>query len=653
MQIWFIRKIKLPEKTEKLKVERNAVILSHNYQPGEIQDLADFCGDSADRIKMDETEKKSVGIVETQTMLVVEQDKPLQLECGKTLGPIDVAYETYGKLNEAGDNAILICHALSGSAHIAGLNNPDDAKPGWWEVMVGPGKSIDTNKYFVICSNFLGGCSGTTGPSSVNPETGKAYGLEFPIITIADMVRVQKLLLDKLGIKQLLACVGGSIGGMQVLQWSIDYPEFVKAAIPIATTTHLGAQSIAFDAVGRNAILADPNFAGGQYTPEKGPDGGLGIARMIGHITYLSEHGMREKFGRELRNADSYSYDLNSEFSVETYLDHQGQSFVERFDANSYLYITKAADYFDLKKSGNGSLSEAFANTSCRFLVISFASDWLFTPQQSEEIINALAATDKDVSYCNIDSPSGHDAFLLEHEKLGLLIGSFLEATYYQATNPGKYIFKDFQCQHTAESLKHATRARIDYELIESLIEPRSCVLDVGCGDGELLARLIADKNITAKSVELDQELVIHCIRRGLSTIHRDIEQGLGQYANDSFDYAILSQTLQTVKEPEKVFAELLRVAKKVIVSFPNFAHWRCRAQLFFGGNAPVTKQLPFEWCNTPNIHCLSLKDFEQFCKRLAIKIEKKIPLIKRRLSPVRFAPNLLAEQVIYVTSKE
>jgi len=600
---------------------------------------------------MTKTGKNSVGIVQTKIIRVVEPDKPLELECGKTLGPIDVAYETYGQINEAGDNVILICHALSGDAHVAGFNSPDDKKGGWWDVMVGPGKGIDTNKYFVICSNFLGGCSGTTGPSSLNPATGKPYGLDFPIITIADMVKVQKLLLDKLGIKQLLACVGGSIGGMQVLQWAIEYPDFVKAAIPIATATHLGAQSIAFDAVGRNAILADPNFAGGQYTTEKGPGRGLGIARMIGHITYLSEQGMREKFGRQLRNANDYSYDFNSEFSVETYLDHQGQSFVERFDANSYLYITKAADYFDLSR-GKG-LNEAFANTNCRFLVISFASDWLFTPAQSEEIISALAAADKDVSYCNIDSPSGHDAFLLEHEKLGLLIGSFIQATYYQITNPGKYIFKDFQCQHTAESVKQVTRARIDYELIESLIEPHSNVLDVGSGDGELLTRLIEDKNITAKSVELDQELVIHCIRRGLSTIHWDIERGLAQYSDGSFDYAILSQTLQTVKEAEKVFAELLRVAKKVIVSFPNFAHWRCRVQLFFGGNAPITKQLPFEWYNTPNIHCLSLKDFERFCKRLAVRVEKRTPLIKNRLSPVRFAPNLFAEQVIYVTSKE
>jgi len=595
--------------------------------------------------------QNSVGLVETKTIRVVQPDKPLRLQCGKTLAPVDVAYETYGQLNQAGDNAVLICHALSGSAHVAGKNSPDDAKDGWWEVMVGPGKGIDTNKYFVICSNFLGGCSGTTGPGSINPKTDKPYGLDFPIITIADMVKVQKLLLEKLGIKQLLACIGGSIGGMQVLRWAVDYPDFIKAAIPIATTTHLGAQSIAFDAVGRNAILADPNFQNGQYTAQKGPDGGLGIARMIGHITYLSEQGMREKFGRDLRNADSYSYDLNSGFSVETYLDYQGQSFVERFDANSYLYITKAADYFDLKK-GTNSLSDAFADSNCRFLVISFDSDWLFTPQQSEEIINALAATDKDVSYCNIDSPSGHDAFLLEHEKLGLLISGFLEATYYQTTNPGKFVLRDFQPQHTENSLNHATRVRIDYKLIESLIEPKSSVLDVGCGDGELLARLIEDKNITAKSVEIDQELVIHCVRRGLSTIHRDIERGLEQYADGSFDYAILSQTLQTVKEPQQVFSELLRVAKKVIVSFPNFAHWRCRTQLFFGGEAPVTKQLPFEWCNTPNIHCLSLNDFEVFCKGLGVKIEKKIPLIKSRLIPVRFAPNLFAEQVIYVTSK-
>jgi homoserine O-acetyltransferase len=600
---------------------------------------------------MTEVEEKSVGLVQTKLIRIVEPGRPLELECGETLAPIDVAYETYGKLNEAGDNSVLICHALSGDAHVAGYHSPDDAKPGWWDIMVGPGKGIDTNRYFVICSNFLGGCRGTTGPSSTNPVTGKPYGLDFPIITIADMVKVQKLLLDKLGIEKVLAVIGGSIGGMQVLQWAIEYPDFVRAAIPIATTSHLGAQSIAFDAVGRNAILADPNFTGGQYADEEGPNRGLAIARMIGHITYLSEQGMREKFGRQLRNAENYSYDFNSEFAVETYLDHQGQSFVERFDANSYLFITKAADYFDLGKD-YGSLKEAFAQTKCRFLVISFESDWLFTPDQSRTIVNALVANDKDVSFCNIASPYGHDAFLLEPETLGSFISGFLDATHRPGVKKEHKSTKT-QDDYNGNNLAQANRIRVDYDVIESLIEPNSTVLDIGCGDGELLANLTADKNITGEGVELDQDLVLTCVNRGIPIIQQDVEYGLENYADRSYDYVILSQTVQTVKIPEKVFNELLRIGRKVIVSFPNFAHWRCRAQLFFGGNAPVTKQLPFDWFDTPNIHCLSLKDFDRFCKRLGVKVEKKIPLIKTSLSPVRFAPNLFAEQVIYVTSKE
>ncbi|MBA7662361.1 Bifunctional methionine biosynthesis protein MetXA/MetW [subsurface metagenome] len=599
---------------------------------------------------MVEIGENSVGIVKTERIRLVEPEQPLELGCGKKLAPIDVAYETYGELNDAKDNAVLICHALSGNAHVAGVNSPDDKKPGWWDVMVGPGKGIDTNKYFVICSNFLGGCSGTTGPSSINPATQKPYGLDFPIITIGDMVKVQKLLLDKLGVKELLAVIGGSIGGMQVLQWAIEYPDFVKAAIPVATTTHLGAQSIAFDAVGRNAILGDANFASGQYKSEQGPDRGLAIARMIGHITYLSEQGMREKFGRQLRGADRYSYDFNSEFAVETYLDHQGQSFVERFDANSYLYITKAADYFDLEKD-YGTLARAFANVKSRFLVVSFASDWLYTPAQSRAIVDSLATNRKDVTYCDIASPYGHDAFLLETEVLGRFICCFLQATYRPEG-------EQQPCSCYARSMRQlgkfeqAHRTRVDYELIQSFIEPNTTVLDVGCGDGELLTNLIKDKNIKGEGIELNQELVLDCVCRGLPVIQQDIEQGLGYYGDKSLDYVILSQTVQTVKNPEKVFTELLRIGKKVIVSFPNFAHWRCRAQLFFSGTAPVTKQLPFEWHNSPNIHFLSLKDFDEFCKELGVKVEKKIPLAKTRLSPVRFAPNLFAEQVIYVTSK-
>ena len=602
-------------------------------------------------IQMKQIGQNSVGIVQTENLCVAEAEHPLTLECGKKLGPIDVAYETYGRLDPAGDNAILICHALSGNAHVAGYNSPSDKKPGWWDAMVGPGKGIDTNRYYVICSNFLGGCSGTTGPSSINPATGKPYGLDFPIITIADMVKVQKLLLDRLGIKKLLAVIGGSIGGMQVLQWMIDYPDFIKAGIPVATTTHLGAQSIAFDAVGRNAILADANFAGGQYHDKGGPDRGLAIARMIGHITYLSEHGMRDKFGRNLRHTDRYGYDLSSEFAVETYLDYQGQTFVERFDANSYLYITKAADYFDLQKD-HGSLKKAFADVQARSLVVSFVSDWLFTPAQSRAIVEALAANRKDVTYCDIASAYGHDAFLLETETLGAFISCFLDVTY----QPDKRKQAELCCavgKRPTDEFADGHRIRADYEQIESLIEPNSTILDVGCGDGQLLANLIRDKGIQGEGIELRQEFVLDCVCRGLPTIQQDVEKGLDYYADKSFDYVILSQTVQTLREPEKVFTELLRVGKKVIVSFPNFAHWRCRVQLLLKGMAPVTKSLPFSWHDSPNIHVVSLKDFDAFCRKLGATVEKRVLLVKTRPMAVRIAPNLLAEQAIYVTSRE
>ncbi|MBN1124313.1 MAG: homoserine O-acetyltransferase [Sedimentisphaerales bacterium] len=592
----------------------------------------------------------SVGIVETQIVRVVDADAPLTLTSGKTLGPIDVAYETYGTLNEARDNVVLICHALSGNAHVAGYNGPDDRKPGWWDEMIGPGKGIDTNKYFVVCSNVLGGCCGTTGPSTVNPSTEKPYGLEFPIITIADMVNVQKRLLDKLGIDRILCVVGGSMGGMQVLQWAIAYPDMVQNVAAIATTTRLGAQAIAFDAVGRNAILADGCFANGQYHDKDTPAHGLSIARMVGHITYLSEAGMHEKFGRQLRQAQDYRYDFNSEFAVETYLDYQGQTFVERFDANSYLYITKAMDYFDLAKE-HGDLPSAFRNTKCGFLVVSFSSDWLFTPKQSEEICDALTSLCRQVSYCNIDSPYGHDAFLLEPETLGSILSGFLDSTWNDIRGVLDRSAKGPSPRYKDHN--DARRIRVDYELIESLIEPESKVLDVGCGDGELLVRLIRDKQIQAEGIELDQDMVVHCIGRGLPVIHRDIERGLGTYCQQCFDYAILSQTVQTVKDPALVFREMHRVAKKVIVSFPNFAHWMCRLQLLLGGRAPVTGQLPFGWHNSPNIHFLSLQDFDEFCHQLGYRIEKKIPLGKRRSRPVRVLPNLLATQAVYVTCRK
>lgn len=594
----------------------------------------------------------SVGIVTTKKIEVVSKDSPLVLDSGKSLGPIEVAYETYGQLSEKKDNAILICHALSGNAHLAGYNNQDDKKPGWWDSMVGPGKGIDTDKYFVICSNFLGGCSGTTGPTNINPATGKAYGLDFPIITIDDMVKVQKLLIEKLGIERLLAVIGGSMGGMQVLRWAIDYPDSVDSAIVIASTARLSAQSIAFDAVGRNAILADNNFAAGQYYNSEGPNEGLAIARMIGHITYLSEKGMREKFGRDLRSDKNYTYQFKSEFAIETYLDYQGQSFVERFDANSYLYITKAMDYFDLVRD-YGSLEKAFESVKTRFLIVSFSSDWLFTPEQSEDMMHALVANGKDVSYCNIESGYGHDAFLIETKTLGDLISGFIQTTKEKLAGRKSNGSFTGTAVKGLKMYERAKRTRVDYDLIESMILPNSRVLDVGCGDGELLLRLIEDKNIKPEGIELDQNLVASAIGRGLSVIHRDIEREINSYADDSFDYVLLSQTMQTLRSPDKVFKQLLRVGKKVIVSFPNFAYIGSRLQLLFSGIAPITKELPFSWYNSPNIHFLSLKDFEKFCEHLGAKIEKKIPLVMNRPSFVRIFPNLLAEQAVYLTSKK
>lgn len=370
-------------------------------------------------------EQNSVGIVETQ-YFEFAKDSPLELDCGRTLGPITLAYETYGELSPAKDNAILVLHALSGDAHAAGYSSADEEKPsGWWDNMIGPGKGLDTNKYFIICANIIGGCKGSTGPSSIDPATGKQYGLTFPVVTIPDMVKAQKELIDHLGIERLLCVIGGSMGGMQVLQWVISYPEMVRLAIPIATTARLSPQAIAFDEVGRAAIMGDPGWMGGDYYGKSTPERGLSIARMIGHITYLSDKSMHQKFARKLQDKIEYDYDFVTDFQVESYLRYKGESFVKRFDANSYLYITKAMDYFDLAQ-GYDSLKETFEGITAKFLVISFSSDWLFPPYQSKEIVSALRQNNTEAVYTEIHSDYGHDAFLLEVEQLTRLISNFL-----------------------------------------------------------------------------------------------------------------------------------------------------------------------------------------------------------------------------------
>lgn len=382
--------------------------------------------------------ENSVGVVETKQWRFAEPPNELVLRSGVKLGPIDVAYETYGELTPARDNAVYICHALSGDAHVAGLHSPDDPKPGWWDVMVGPGKGIDTDRYFVICANCIGGCKGSTGPGSTDPRTGKPYGLNFPMVTVSDMVKVQHALLtEHLGLDKLLCVTGGSMGGMQVLQWAIDHPEMVESAIPIVTACRLNAQGIAFDEVGRQAIYSDPNWHDGSYYGRTPPNRGLAVARMTGHITYLSDRSMREKFGRSLQDRDEVGYDFGpADFQVESYLRHQGGSFVERFDANSYLYITKAMDYFDLA-ADHGSLIDAFKGVRSRFLVISYSSDWLFPTYQSKEIVRALQANGVVTTFCEMQSEYGHDAFLLEEAELSEMIRGFLHHTH-QALRGGK-----------------------------------------------------------------------------------------------------------------------------------------------------------------------------------------------------------------------
>jgi homoserine O-acetyltransferase len=365
---------------------------------------------------------------------MVQQDKyvelslPLPLDGGGSLDHVRIAYQTYGTLNEAKTNSVLICHALTGDQHVAS-DHPQSGKPGWWTSMVGPGKPIDTDRYFVICQNVLGGCQGTTGPSDTNPATSEPYGLSFPVITIADMVRAQAMTLDKLGIETLFAVIGGSMGGMQVLQWAVSYPDRVRAAIPIAASARHTAQNIAFHEVGRQAIKADPNWAAGNYyAAPQGPTKGLAVARMTAHITYLSEQALQDKFGRNLQDRDATSYSFDADFQVESYLRHQGITFVDRFDANAYLYITRAMDYFDLARDAGGTLSEAFKKTKARFCIVSFTSDWLFPTSESKEIVRALNALAAHVSFVEIESDKGHDAFLLEEAEFLDTVRGFLKS---------------------------------------------------------------------------------------------------------------------------------------------------------------------------------------------------------------------------------
>ncbi|MEI8040530.1 MAG: homoserine O-acetyltransferase [Verrucomicrobiota bacterium] len=578
----------------------------------------------------------------------VTLDQPLELELGGRLASVTVAYETYGQLNAVRSNAILLCHAISGDSHVAWHDEQDD--PGWWDILVGPGKPVDTNRFFVICPNLLGGCRGTTGPGSTDPATGKPYGRDFPTVTIGDMVEVQRRLVDHLGIGQLLAVVGGSLGGHQALTWAARFPERVQAVVPVATSPRLNSQALAFDVVGRNAIRRDPHYHGGQYYSEKHtPEVGLAIARMIGHITYLSQEAMTKKFDADRLRPRNVPTDFEKIFSVGSYLGLQGDRFVERFDANTYITLSMAMDLFDLGSTPE-ELAKTFRRAPCRWLVISFSSDWLFPPDQSREIVNALIASRIPVSYCNVQSACGHDAFLLPDDFpiYGEMIRAFLANLDGEQRVP---IARDDGKSQGPTSIFH--QHRLDYDRIVELTPASASILDLGCGSGTLLARLKEQNHRHLVGVELDERKILTCVSRGLDVVQADLNKGLGAFADQEFDCVVLSQTLQTVYDVEGVLTEMLRVGRTCIVSIPNFGYHRLRQMLTEEGRAPKSGGvLHYEWYNTPNIRFFTLADFEDFCRQKQIHVHRRIALDTEAGAEVFDNPNLNADLAIFVISR-
>jgi homoserine O-acetyltransferase len=575
-------------------------------------------------------------------------DGPVALELGGRLPSVTVAYETYGRLNAARDNAVLIGHAISGDSHVA-RHGPDD-DPGWWEIAVGPGKAIDTERWFVICPNVLGGCRGTTGPNSTNPATGEPYGPDFPAITIGDMVEVQRRLVDHLGIASLLGVVGGSMGGHQALAWATRHPDRVRAALAVASSARLTTQALAFDVVGRNAILRDPDFRGGRYYGQgAGPAVGLALARMLGHITYLSPQAMSEKFEADRLQPHDVPTEFEKRFSVGSYLAYQGDRFVERFDANSYVTLSMAIDLFDLGRTPE-ELAARLGRSRCRWLVVSFTSDWLFPPAQSLEIVDTLLALGKPVSYCNVESACGHDAFLLEDNVA--VYGELMRAHLARAAGGGEADDGDDDVYpHNPTSIFHPHR--LDYDRILDLIPAEASVLDVGCGPGGLLARLQRRGNPRLVGLELDEQAVLAAVRRGLDVVQGDANRGLAPFARGQFDFVVLSQTLQAVRDVETVIDSILRVGRRCIVSFPNFAYHKLRAMLAGEGRSPESPGLlRYKWYNTPNIRFFSIADFETFCREREVRVHQRIALDLESGREVFDDPNRLADMAIFVISR-
>lgn len=555
-------------------------------------------------------------VTETNFIRLEAPPGGFRLEKGGVLPRIDVAYETVGTLSPAKDNVVFVCHALTGDAHVAGRRPWEKAPSGWWSDMVKDGGGIDTSRHFVVCANVLGGCMGTTGPSSIDPATGEPWGSRFPEITVSDIVDVHFALLRQLGFEHVHAIVGGSFGGMQALCFGIRHPEFADKIVAIASGASLTSQALAFDVVGRNAIEQDPDFCGGDYYGGPRPSAGLALARELAHITYLSGEMMKKKFGRRRRDAPTASGPI---FEVESYLRHQGVKFIGRFDANSYLRICAAMDDFDLEKQAGGDLKKAFCDVRARFLTVALDGDWLFLPHQTDALARALLAAGKDVSAFCLDAPAGHDSFLVHTGELSRVIDAFLVR---EPSRPPTALDPDLVR---------------DYEALERMIpEGARTLLDVACGDGTLLDFIAARRpGMDGTGIDMAVPRAVRTLRSAHNVLLADADKGLSTIPDDSFDCAILSESLQVMRRPDRVLGELLRVAPVAIVSFPNFGMWKIPAALLFGGRMPVTKRLPFRWYDTPNIHLCTVRDFIDLCREKDIEVEETLHLSTLALSRI------------------
>ena len=552
--------------------------------------------------------------------LRVQFDTPLHLESGDILNQFQIQIEIYGRFNPQKSNAILVCHALTGDAHLAGKHLPTDRKSGWWDDLVGREKAFNPETHCIVCTHVLGGCNGSTGADAINPKTQEPYGTGFPNITIADMVNAQYVVMQALEVPKWSAVIGGSMGGFQALEWGIRFPQAVEKLVVIASGASYSTQGIAFNAVGRHAIMHDPDWQGGKYSKTKRqPKKGLATARMLAHITYVSEDSLDLKFGRALieNQANPPMQEVHEPFqpafAVESYLDYQGQQFVNRFDANSYLYLSKALDTFDLAQDwGDGDLEKALHPLQAHTLFVAYSSDWLFPPKESRRLVEACLKHGKPCAYIEQTSPLGHDAFLIETDALNPILAPFLQP--------------DVVPTHFVPLPNGASDFKEDLEVVLKLIEPSDSVLDLGCGQGDLLLALRQRQGHTHQlGIEQRESAVQDALSKGMSVIQGDMLPLLKQMPSKSYDVAVLHLALQSVEHPVAVLQEMKRVAKRCIIGFPNFGFLPIRLQLLLKGRMPNSNALPYMWYNTPNIHLFTLKDFTTLSDEIGFKQARRI----------------------------